>query len=138
MPIKRSTSEPGAQNSEQWRALGGYEFNLQFNEILSLRQNLNASHTSPDWKDSLYPASLAADERTLYRYPYSSPGEIDRPGVDTSLNAGFATGPVQHHFIGGVDYYHNSIIYKTKQIDYLSPPFRLSSGEVTQTCTLGV
>lgn len=123
IPISRFIGEPKNSNEvEQWRARVGYEFKHQFNQILSLRHNLSASRLWQNWNHLLYPSSLDTDERTLYRYPFALREELDRLAVDTALEARFGTGPVQHHLIGGVDYYRSDSSSTWQQIDYADFP----------------
>jgi iron complex outermembrane receptor protein len=123
IPISRFVGEPENSNEvEQWWARVGYEFRHQFNQIFSLRHNLNASRLWQNWDHILYPASLDVDERTLYRYPYGYREELDRLGMDTALEAQFTTGSIQHHALFGVDYYYNRSETTTQQIDYADFP----------------
>lgn len=122
--IDRFIGIPGVSNqSDQWRARLGYEFKHKFNEIFSLRQNLSFSHLEQDWDDVLYPASLSADGRTLYTYPYDYQDEKqNRFGVDTALDAVFKTGTVKHSMTFGVDYYYTQSESGNRQIDYSDFP----------------
>jgi iron complex outermembrane receptor protein len=111
--------DPGV--GKEWRFQTGYLANHQFSEWLSLRQNLRASWNESDWDRLLYPAYLDADERTLYRYPYYSNGDGNYVGVDTALDARFATGPLDHVATFGVDVYRARDTWRSRQIDYSDP-----------------
>lgn len=121
--ISRFVGDPENSNEvEQWRGRVGYEFRHQFNQIFSLRHNLYASRMWQNWDHILYPSSLDADERTLYRYPYGYRETLDQLGVDTALEAQFTTRSIQHYVIFGVDYYYNRSASTTRQIDYADFP----------------
>lgn len=122
IPIERFVGDPDADSSELWRAKIGYEFKHQFNETFALRQNLSLNRMSQHWPDLLYPSSLDADERTLYRYPYDYREILDRIAVDTALEAKFETGVLDHHWVGGVDYYASRSDSESRQIDYADFP----------------
>jgi iron complex outermembrane receptor protein len=122
IPINRFVGDKDSNEIEQWRARVGYEFRHQFNQIFSLRHNFTASRLWQNWDKILYSAVLAADERTLYRYPYSYKDRLDRLGVDTALEARFATGALTHYLIFGVDYYVNRSTTSSRQIDYADFP----------------
>ena len=123
IPISRFIGDPENSNEvEQWRARVGYEFRHQFNQVFSLRHNLYASRLWQNWDHILYPSSLDANERTLYRYPYGYREELDQLGVDTALEAQVTTGAIQHHVLFGVDYYYNRSASTTRQIDYADFP----------------
>jgi iron complex outermembrane recepter protein len=123
IPIHRFIGERENTNEvEQWRARIGYELSHQFNQIFSLRHSLNASRMWQNWNRLLYPSSLDADERTLYRYPYGYREELDRFAMDTAVETRLATGPIQHYLIAGVDYYRNHSRTTARQIDYADFP----------------
>lgn len=118
IPTNRSVTEPGANEVDQWRVRLGYEFTHKFNDVFSLRQNFSASRLWQDWNNIYYPSFLGADQRTLFRYPYSTREELDRLAVDTALDARFKTGAVEHYVVAGVDYYKSDSNGTTDQIDY--------------------
>lgn len=123
IPRNRYVGEPDKPNEvEQWRLRIDSQFSHRFNEVLSLRQNFSYSRIWQDWNHILYPSSLDADERTLYRYPYSLRETLDRFAADTALEAKFQTGPVEHYLVGGVDYYSTESDQDNQQINYADFP----------------
>jgi iron complex outermembrane receptor protein len=106
---------------KEWRFQTGYLASHQFTDWLSLRQNLRASWNESDWDRLFYPAYLDADQRTLYRYPYFSNGDGKYVGVDTALDARFATGPLDHAVTFGLDVYRARDTWRSRQIDYSDP-----------------
>jgi len=122
IPVSRYLGEPSDPDSvNEWNTRIGYEFNHQFSDILSLNQNFRANWLSSTWNHLLYPAYLDADQRTLWRYPYSAEGDTDGQRVDTSLLAAFDTGKVEHSLLGGVDYRRNHSVWNSQEIDYADP-----------------
>lgn len=122
IPTDRFLGDPNGDKSEQWRARLGYQFEHQFNETFSLRQNLSLNRMKQDWPDLLYPSTLDADDRTLYRYPYDYEETLDRVGVDTALDVHFTTGSLEHKLTTGVDYYYTRSDSTSRQIDYSDFP----------------
>jgi iron complex outermembrane receptor protein len=122
IPTDRFLGDPNGDKSEQWRARLGYQFEHQFNESFSLRQILSLNRMKQDWPDLLYPSTLDADDRTLYRYPYDYEETLDRVGVDTALDVHFTTGNLEHKLTTGVDYYYTRSDSTSRQIDYSDFP----------------
>ncbi len=110
---------PGVGKERRYQT--GYLATHRFDDVFSLRQNLRASWTKSDWDRLLYPAYLDVDQRTLYRYPYSSNGDGRYVGVDTAVDAAFATGPLAHVATLGVDVYRARDTWRSRQIDYADP-----------------
>ncbi|MGH7746413.1 MAG: TonB-dependent siderophore receptor, partial [Candidatus Dormibacteria bacterium] len=81
----------------------GYEFNHAFGEALSFHQNVKYSVTH-DYSQAVYGAGLQADLRTLNRFNFDFPERVDQLATDSRLEAHFATGPVSHVALLGVDY----------------------------------
>lgn len=141
---------------KQWRAMGGYEFSHRFSDELTFRQNVRATWGDQHWDNLLYPALLADDDRTLYRYWYALRDREQDVAADTSLQAKFSTGIAQHTLISGVDYRWYYDTARNFQIDYsdlssyvpldifnpvyahVSPNYASSSSFFTRTTDLGV
>lgn len=98
-----NAGEPGYNyfHREQWAL--GYQFDHQFNENLSFHQNLRYSDNNSHFR-SVYGAGLESDLRTLDRYIFLFPEHLQQFAVDSRLEDKFATGPVDHTVIVGVDY----------------------------------
>lgn len=121
-PITRYIGEPGRSNMQSSdRYAIGYGFHHRFNEIFSFDQDFRYAYTKNFWDRLLYPAYLGADQRTLYRYPYSTHSDWTAWAIDSRLTAAFNTGPVQHTLLFGIDYNDYSSTYRTNQIDYSDP-----------------
>jgi len=83
----------------------GYQFEHEFNDNLSFRQNLRYTHV-----DNLYRAMVGgtgSTPTTFGRRAIVGDGSSDGLAVDTLLEGKFDTGPVKHTLIGGVDYVYS-------------------------------
>lgn len=97
--------EPGwnAYDREQYAI--GYQFEHEFNDHLTFRQNLRYTHV-----DNVYRSVAGGSAYTapnLTRRAISSGGESDGFAVDTMLEGKFDTGSVKHTLIGGIDYVYS-------------------------------
>lgn len=81
----------------------GYDFEHKFNDTLTFKQNLKYSHNK-DGFDSLYGASLEADQKTLDRYVFIYPEDTNQFAVDSRLEIRGDLGPIQNVGLVGVDY----------------------------------
>lgn len=123
IPRNRFIGEPENPNEvAQWRARIDSQFTHKFNEIFSVRQNFSYSRLWQDWNHPYYPSSLDADERTLYRYPYSLREKFDRFAADTAVEAKFETWPLKHEMVLGLDFFRTKSDQTTAQIDYFDFP----------------
>ncbi|MES1200236.1 MAG: TonB-dependent siderophore receptor [Pseudomonadota bacterium] len=120
VPLTRYNGEPGTSNAlTENRYRLGYELRHDFNDAITLHQNLRYSWADTDWGDLLYPAFL--DDSTAlieYRYPYSQDAKWTNLAVDTNAEARFSTGALAHTFVAGVDWYHYHYEADVRQIDY--------------------
>ncbi len=91
------------------RTLGeiGYQFEHRFNDVFTVRQNLRYSHVDSAF-DRIYASYLDADFHTLNRYAWRLRDQLNGVAVDNQLQADFATGPVRHKVLLGVDYQNTS------------------------------
>ena len=80
----------------------GYEFEHQFNDTWSLRQNLRYTRLKNDRTD-MFPGSLN-DDGTVERYFMPVDTASKSLFADTQLQARFATGGLVHQVLLGVDY----------------------------------
>ncbi len=89
--------------------------------MFSLRQNFRFGYADTDWQKLLYPAftdDVSFGTLTEYRYPFGLKANWTNVNVDTSVQAQFATGPVQHTLIAGIDYYQYDYDTHYSEIDY--------------------
>lgn len=103
IPSDRFVGEPGFDDEDVERTSIGYLAEHHIGTSWVLRQNLRYSRDSDDLQ-SLFPAGFQADQRTLNRNIFVLAIETDSVVVDTHAQAKFATGPVAHTAIAGIDY----------------------------------
>lgn len=106
LPLALNVGEPDYQNRRPaTRGLVGWRAEHRFDDVFTLRQNVRygRQHGRADAISSLV---LAPDERTLGRAGVYYEQRYDTLAQDTSLVARFATGPIRHTALVGVEYYH--------------------------------
>jgi iron complex outermembrane receptor protein len=103
IPRSRFTGEPSFDHFTRRQYGIGYDFEHRFNDTFTVRQNLRYGHVDGDWLQT-YGLGVQADGRTLNRYSYESRREATTFQVDTQLQSRFATGPLQHTLLTGIDY----------------------------------
>ncbi|QIF00307.1 TonB-dependent siderophore receptor [Roseimicrobium sp. ORNL1] len=117
--ISRFIGYPGHSNEiEQSIYRIGYQFRHNFNDAVTLRQNLAYTYIDQKWNSIMYPSSLSGDGRTLYVYPYIYDDQNNRFAVDTALDIKFETGPIEHTLMVGVDYFREAYENSATQINY--------------------
>lgn len=103
IPVGRFISEPGFESFKREQYSVGYEFEHKANETWSFHQGLKYSELSSD-QDTLYGGGLQADGRTLTRYFFLFDEDLEVLAVDNRAQAKFATGPLEHTMLIGLDY----------------------------------
>ena len=81
----------------------GYEFDHNFNEVLSFHQDVRFLHQSLNY-NAVQAGLLEADLRTLDRSAYVADETLNTFSVDNRVQANFDTGTVEHTAIVGLDY----------------------------------
>lgn len=98
----------GDSNFEKFdrtQVMAGYEAAHRFNDVFSVQQNFRWQQVGSNYQ-SVYSYGLQADDRTLTRYSIYSNERTRGLAVDTQGKAAFATGPLTHELLVGVDYQH--------------------------------
>lgn len=90
---------------EQWAV--GYAFEHRFNEVLQFRQNLRYMSVDNYWQ-AHRSEGLQPDLVTLNRGAYSQDTDARTFTIDNQFQADFATGPLQHKVLFGLDYFRTS------------------------------
>ncbi|SCY24837.1 TonB-dependent siderophore receptor [Microvirga guangxiensis] len=112
IPTKLFTSNPGFDSFEREQAMIGYQFEHRFNETWTVRQNLRYNHLKIDFATLYgggYAAAPTANEALLSRFNFVTKPSVDLFTVDNQAEARFATGPLQHTLLLGLDYKRYSI-----------------------------
>ncbi len=84
----------------------GYQFAHRLNDNWSVKQNFRYMQINTDYQE-IQGSSLEADQRTLDRNAYSSRENLNTVALDNRLEGHFATGPVDHTLIAGVDFQYS-------------------------------
>ncbi|WP_238122000.1 MULTISPECIES: TonB-dependent siderophore receptor [unclassified Xanthobacter] len=95
--------DPNFSEFDREQASIGYEFAHRFNDTWSFQQNLRYTHLGVS-TESLSTASLATNLSTINRYALATDETLDGLALDNRLEAQFATGPIAHKMIFGLDY----------------------------------
>lgn len=111
-----------------WRrnqASAGYLFEHKLSPIWTVRQNVRYAHLSST-EEHLYTLGLAADQHTISRYAYYDINKRDSLDIDNQIEADFATGPITHKLLAGLDYQYQRraeqySVRLAPGIDYLAP-----------------
>lgn len=82
----------------------GYLFEHRFDEVWSVRQNLRFSHYRHHSQEIAFNGWTDDSQRTASRYAELRQGDGNLFTVDNQVQAQFATGPVNHTLLAGVDY----------------------------------
>ena len=103
IPFNRFVGERAANNfdRDQWGV--GYAFSHRFNDTFAVRQNLRYSRINFDM-NVVRGLGLQADLRTLNRTAVAIRDHADAFTVDNQGEARFATGPLSHTVLAGIDY----------------------------------
>lgn len=80
----------------------GYQFEHDFNDTWTLRQNFRTARVDMD-VDELFRAGLDPDGHTLYRFAVATDERLDQSLLDTQLHASFTGGAAEHSLLLGVD-----------------------------------
>ena len=105
IPTNRFTGEPDRDTYSRREAAIGYLVEHNFNEALTVRQRARYYVNRLDHV-TIFASGLQADQRTIDRSVLESGGELNGVVVDTHAQGKFATGPVAHTVLLGVDYQH--------------------------------
>jgi iron complex outermembrane receptor protein len=95
--------EWNAYDREQYAI--GYQFEHQFNEHLTFRQNLRYTHVDNHYRAMV--GGTGSTPTTFGRRAIIGDGSSEGLAVDTLLEGKFETGKVKHTLVGGVDYVYS-------------------------------
>jgi iron complex outermembrane recepter protein len=99
----------------------GYAAEHRFNENLVARQNFRWAHTDFYYRQANY-TTLSANYRTAPRGLTGTQGDFDTITLDNQLEGRFATGPVHHTLLGGLDYFRVDSDTSTGSVQAGVPP----------------
>ncbi|AJY47784.1 TonB-dependent siderophore receptor [Martelella endophytica] len=125
IPYDFNIGQPDFDKFTRQTTTAGYEFEHEFDDVFTLRQNLRYTHIDTEHRALYYSGSSGT---TLSRGVSHLKEQADTVAVDTQLEADFATGALDHTGLFGFDYsYINADRLfgrgKGPSIDYLSPDY---------------
>lgn len=118
IPRSRYLGEPGFDqyDLQQWSV--GYEFEHRFQPGLEFRQNLRYFDITQDMQAMRGDGPLLFD-RLFFRTPIYVDADASNFAVDNQLQADFATGPLMHTVLLGLDYQRT----RSSNVSLLANPF---------------
>jgi iron complex outermembrane receptor protein len=102
IPRERFTGDPNYDEWERTLYSVGYLFEHQFDDTWTVRQNARYLRNELDL-EAIYMNSLQGDLRTVNRSAFGAVEHSNAYTLDTQVEAGFATGPVDHTVLVGLD-----------------------------------
>lgn len=118
IPINLSINDgeyPAVQDNDYWSL--GYVADHKFSDAIAIHQSLRYQDFHNSWDNWLFVSSISDDFRSVGRFyygPFEENGEYFR--VDTNVSLRFATGPLSHYVLAGLDYGHRDS-YQTNLFD---------------------
>ena len=111
IPLRRFSSEPGFDRYQTETAAISSLFEHSINNAVTIRQNTRYAHVEGIYR-SMYPdvysnpanPFLDPERRTVARYIWNRETSKDTLTSDTNAEVKFATGPILHKTLFGVDY----------------------------------
>jgi iron complex outermembrane receptor protein len=104
IPRSLDPGDPSYDHFSKTEASIGYSFSHEFNPTWTVFQNFRYLY-SDETIAYVGPYALTPDEKSFERYAYYNHGVVNALGLDNRAQAKFSTGPLNHTFIFGVDYY---------------------------------
>ncbi|MGY4399564.1 iron complex outermembrane receptor protein [Bradyrhizobium sp. USDA 3315] len=103
IPYSRYLGEPGLDGYHLEQFAVGYAFEHRFDNIFQFRQNLRYTQVSNDLA-SVRTEGMVTDRLVARTYNYVKANAAN-VALDNQLQADFATGPLVHKVLAGVDYF---------------------------------
>jgi iron complex outermembrane receptor protein len=102
IPTKLFQSEPGQDYFMRGQTMIGYQFEKDFSNGLTFRQNARYAHVETNINS--YIGAGYAGPTSLQRYHFLTNGSADLGTIDSQLEGRFNTGAISHKVLFGVDY----------------------------------
>jgi iron complex outermembrane recepter protein len=129
IPISFNVGDPGYEMFTRDQKAIGYQFEHRFNDVWTVRQNLRYMRLGTDFR-GISPQSYQANLHTINRQRSIAQDDVGTLANDNQVQAQFATGPMKHTLLAGVDYQYadasrllGSATVGTPPIDYLNPVY---------------
>ncbi|VVA46553.1 Ferrichrome-iron receptor precursor [Serratia ficaria] len=114
---------------KRWEQIYSYAFSHAFNDVWTFRQNASYTHSNVELQQ-VYQIGWNEQHSELNRYYSGSSTSLDAFAIDNQLEADFATGPVDHKVMLGVDYqrFRNNLWDESAGATPLNPYTGVSGG----------
>ena len=103
IPLDFNVSDPNYNQSWREQTMVGYEFEHQFDDVFTFRQNARYATIKQKYRYLVY-ATNAPNSTLLTRRAQHEERQTDEFGIDNQLEAQFTTAEVNHTLLGGLDY----------------------------------
>ncbi|GGF62860.1 TonB-dependent receptor [Azorhizobium oxalatiphilum] len=103
--------EPDFDQLKRTQASIGYEFQHRFNEHFAFKQNLRFNSNDFFTRGAVTGRAYLNDDGTIDRLGIRVDNDVETFAVDNQLKIDFATGPVTHDAVIGLDYWHERSNY---------------------------
>ncbi len=122
--LPRSTfpGEPGYDYYKSDQASVGYEFEHEFDDTWTVRQNLRYSYIGTDTQRVQPACVLACSPAGFDRYAWAFPESARAVTVDNQAIAKFSTGALDHTALFGLDYSYESSRYEESALRFIPAP----------------
>lgn len=111
LPTSRFQGDPQWNLYNRTQKAIGYQFEHRFNEIFSIRSNFRYGTLENDFRGVDF-ASLQPNNRILNRSIGQHIHDVESLSVDNQLQAKFATGPLRHTVLAGIDYQNMNSLWR--------------------------
>jgi iron complex outermembrane receptor protein len=105
IPTKLFTSEPGQDHFMRGQTMVGYQFEHDFSNGMTFRQNARYAHVDVNINSYIGAGYVGPPaSATLQRYRFVANDSADLGTIDNQLEGRFNTGAISHKVLAGVDY----------------------------------
>jgi len=123
------TGEPNANDYVKTLKSVGYEFSHDFGGGVRFQQSARIMDSEVEPSVSVGAFGLIADQRTLFRYLWSTQEDEKTFGLDNNLQWRFASGRAEHTVLAGLDYrrsrysYDSNFVFAATGLDVFNPVY---------------
>jgi iron complex outermembrane receptor protein len=136
IPTSLFASDPRDDYFRRETEMVGYQFEKNINDSVTFRQNARLSHDDVQFQTLLGNGYVGGDPSTamLSRFNDFARDDAYQGNIDSTLEYRFATGPVQHTALFGVDYRHYQLAdlqafdFATPALNLLNPVYGVAQG----------
>lgn len=123
------TGEPNANDYVKTLASLGYEFRHDFGGGVVFQQSARVTDAEVEPSVAVGAFGLLTDQRTLFRYLWSTQEDEKTFGIDNNLQWRFSTGRAEHTLLTGLDYrrsrysYDSNFVFAATGLDVFNPVY---------------